>query len=106
MLLSPRPFRVKVSPRLCTRGSGAALPTSLQWCLLRDRDFYATWAQYYAPSDSCEDIGTFVGLSLTYSPLPLAFLTGLPCSQERTQAECCRWRVAEHPVPALGLPRL
>jgi len=63
-------------------------------------------SDYYAPSDSCEDIGHFVGLSLTYSPLPLAFLTGLPCSQERTQTECCRWRVAERPVPALGLPRL
>ena len=37
-------------------------------------------SDYYAPSDSCEDIGHFVGLSLTYSPLPFAFLTDLPCS--------------------------
>jgi hypothetical protein len=22
----------------------------LQWCLLRGKDFYATWAQYYAAS--------------------------------------------------------
>jgi len=29
-----------------------------------------------------------------------------PCSQWRTQTACCRWRVAERPVPALGLPRL
>ena len=29
-------------------------------------------SDYYAPSDSCEDIGHFVGLSLTYSPLPFA----------------------------------
>jgi hypothetical protein len=59
-----------------------------------------------APSDSCEDIGTFVGLSLPSSPLPFAFLTGLPCAQCRTQTEWLRWRVAEGPVPALGLPRL
>jgi hypothetical protein len=38
-------------------------------------------SDYYAPSDSCEAIGPFVGLSLPYSPLPFACLTGLPCSQ-------------------------
>src|SRR5215471_8934123 len=38
-------------------------------------------SDYYAPSDSCEAIGSFVGLSLTYSPRPLTCLTGLPCSQ-------------------------
>jgi hypothetical protein len=37
-------------------------------------------SDYSAPSDSCEDIGSFVGLSLTYSPLPFTFLTSLPCS--------------------------
>jgi hypothetical protein len=31
-------------------------------------------------------------------------LQALPCSRERTQAECCRWRVAECPFHALWLP--
>ena len=31
---------------------------------------------------------------------------GFPCSQWRTQTEWFRWRVAERPVPSLGLPRL
>jgi hypothetical protein len=61
-------------------------------------------ADYYAPSDSCEDIGNFVGLSLTYSPLPFAFLQGLPCSQGRTQTGWFRWRVTECPVPSFGAP--
>ena len=30
----------------------------------------------YAPSDSCEDLGPFVGLSLPSSPLPFACLSG------------------------------
>src|SRR2546422_10170709 len=31
-------------------------------------------------------------------------LQALPCSRYRTQAECCRWRVAECPFHALWLP--
>ena len=38
-------------------------------------------SDYYAPSDSCEDIGNFVGSRLPTLHFPLAFLTGLPCSQ-------------------------
>ena len=29
-----------------------------------------------------------------------------PCAPWRTRTACCRWRVTERPIPALGFPRL
>src|SRR2546422_2151303 len=51
-------------------------------------------SDYYAPSDSCKDIGVSCGLPLLYSPLPFPFLEGLPCSRHRTYLwMALRWRV-------------
>src|SRR5437016_1587178 len=57
-----------------------------------------------APSDSGEDIGRVVGLSLLYSPRPFAFLPRLPCSPCRTHPACGRWAGCGTPRPRLGAP--
>ena len=55
------------------RRLGAFALQSLSWCA------QLSWAPTTMPHPtSCEDIGSFVGVSLTYSPLPFASLRGSP----------------------------
>ena len=63
-------------------------------------------SDYYAPSDSFKDLGVSFGLPLLYSPLPLSFLEGLPCSRHRTYLWIAlRWRVhLRVPSPLWGSP--
>jgi hypothetical protein len=61
-------------------------------------------SDYYGLFDCLEDFGVSLGSRLPTLHPPCHPLQALPCSRERTPAECCRWRVAECPFHALWLP--
>ena len=61
-------------------------------------------SDYYAPSDSCEDIRNFVGLSLTYSPLPFACLKGLRVHNEGLKRNGVGGVLLNAPSPLWGSP--
>ena len=53
---------------------------------------------------ACRALEFRMGFPIPTLHPPCHPLQALPCSRYRTQAECCRWRVAECPFHALWLP--
>ena len=94
VLCSPRTFVLRTSP-----GEGPS-PSSSSWC---------TWLSH-APTTLPHPTACWALASSLGSPLPTLHppshpLQALPCAAWRTQAQCCRWRVAHCPVRTVRLPR-
>ena len=82
------------------KGEGPSPSVPILMCVAVPR------ADSEAPSAFSWGLGVALGAPCPTLPSPAHPPGTLPCSSCRTPTACWRWRDADHPVPALGLPPL